>query len=181
MHTAQSPLDLYGFSAIEMVLTVILIMRFEVQDGKPVEGQYHVNATAIWESIPRELNRDVLRFLSAKELGEFKRVCKNAKSNVKSEKGLLFNAVRERLDKIIEECEFESVPNTFKFKVKICIRLGGDLGPVHYFHNTTKRCMQIVQDEDVFKAGADIKFGRNMGTVRVHPYIREVTGELRGE
>ncbi len=41
--------------------------------------------------------------------------------------------------------------------------------------------MQIVQDEDVFKAGADIKIGRNMGTVYVCPYVGEVTGELRGE
>jgi hypothetical protein len=40
--------------------------------------------------------------------------------------------------------------------------------------------MQIVHDEDVFKAGADIEFGRNMGTVNVCPYVGEVTGELRG-
>ncbi len=44
---------------------------------------------------------------------------------------------------------------------------------------TTKRCMQIIHDEDVFKVGAGIKFGRNMGTVHVHPYVMEVTGELR--
>jgi hypothetical protein len=39
--------------------------------------------------------------------------------------------------------------------------------------------MQIVQDEDVFKVGADIKLGRNMGTVHVCPYVREVSGDLR--
>jgi hypothetical protein len=32
----------------------------------------------------------------------------------------------------------------------------------------------------MFKAGAKIKFGRNMGTVHVCPYIGEVTGELWG-
>jgi hypothetical protein len=47
MHTAQSPLDLYSVSAIEIVLVIIPIKRFEVQDVRPVEGQYHVNATAI--------------------------------------------------------------------------------------------------------------------------------------
>ncbi len=34
--------------------------------------------------------------------------------------------------------------------------------------------------KDVFKAGANIRFGRNMGTVHVRPYVGEVTGELRG-
>jgi hypothetical protein len=68
-----------------------------------------------------------------------------------------------------------------KFKVKNCVRLGGALGPVGYVVNTTKRCVQIVQDEDVFKAGANIKFGRNMGTVHVCPYVGEITGELRGK
>ncbi len=48
MHNAQSPLDLYGVIAIEMVNVVIPIKRFEVQDVRPIEGQYHMNATAIW-------------------------------------------------------------------------------------------------------------------------------------
>ena len=104
----------------------------------------------------------------------------NAKSAVESEKGLLFDGIRERLDKINEECGFESVPNAFKFKVKNCVRLGGALGPVGYVVNTTKIRMQIVPGEDLFKAGADIKFGRNMRTVHVCPYVGEVTGELSG-
>jgi hypothetical protein len=128
-----------------------------------------VNVTAIRGLIPRELNGNVLKFLSAKELFGFKRVCNNAKSAIESEKGLLFDAIREQLDKIIEECGSKSAPNTFKFKVKNCVCLGGTLGPVGYVVNTTKSCMQIVQDEDVFKAGANIKFGRNMGSVHVCP------------
>jgi hypothetical protein len=51
--------------------------------------------TAIWGSIPRELNKNILKFLSAKDLVRFKSVCKNAKSAVKSEKGLLFDVIRE--------------------------------------------------------------------------------------
>ncbi len=48
MHTAQSPpLDLYGVSAIKMVLVIIPIKRFEVQDLRLIEGQYHMNETAI--------------------------------------------------------------------------------------------------------------------------------------
>ncbi len=94
---------------------------------------------------------------------------------------LLFDAVREQLDKIIEKCGFESVLNALKFKVENCIRLGGALGPVGYIVNTTKRCVYIVQDEDVLKAGANIKFGSNIGTVHVRPYIGEITGELRGK
>jgi hypothetical protein len=90
--------------------------------------------------IPGELNKNVLKFLSTKELVGFKSVCNNAKSTIKSEKGLLFDAIREQLDKINEECGFESVPNAFKFKVKNCLRLGA-LGPVGYVVNTTKRCV----------------------------------------
>jgi hypothetical protein len=56
MHTAQSPLDLYGVIAIEMVNAIISIKRFEVQDMRPAKDQYHMNVTAIWGSIPRELN-----------------------------------------------------------------------------------------------------------------------------
>ena len=32
----------------------------------------------------------------------------------------------------------------------------------------------------MFKAGADIEIGRNMGTVHVCPYVGEVTRDLRG-
>jgi hypothetical protein len=91
-----------------------------------------VNLTAIWGSIPGELSRNVPQFLSAKELVGFKSVCKNAKSAVESEKGLLFDVI------IIEECGIESIPNAFKFKVKNCMCLGA-LGLVGYVVNTTKK------------------------------------------
>jgi len=110
----------------------------------------------------------------------FKSVCKNAKSAVKSEKGLLFDAIREQLDKIIEECGFESVPNAIQVQGQESHTFR-TLNLVGCVVDTTKRCIQIVQDEDVFKAGADIKIGKNMGTVYVCPYAGEVTGELRGE
>jgi hypothetical protein len=119
---------LYGVNTIEMVVVGIPNKCFEVQDARPVKGQYHVNATAIWKSIPGELNGNVLKFLSTKELVGLKSVCKIAKSAIKSEKGLLFDAIRECLDKIIEKCGFESVPKAFKFKVKNCVLLGGALG-----------------------------------------------------
>jgi hypothetical protein len=64
----------YCVNAIEMVVVIIPIKPFEVQDMRPVKGQYHVNATAIWESLPGELNGNVLKFLSAKELVGFKSV-----------------------------------------------------------------------------------------------------------
>jgi hypothetical protein len=179
MHTAQSPLDLYGVITIEMVNVVIPIKCFEVQDVRPFEGQYHVNATAIWGLIPRELCKNVLKFLSARNWLDSKTFARMLKALEKSEKGLLFDAIREQLDKIIEECGFKSVPNAFKFKVKNCVHLGA-LGLVGYVVNTTKRCMQIVQDEDVFKAEVNIKIGWSMGTVHVCPYVGEVTGDLRG-
>ncbi len=93
---------------------------------------------------------------------------------------MLFDAIREQLGTIIEECGFESVPDALKFKFKNHVRLGGFLSAVSYIVNTTKRCVQIIHNGDMFKARADIKFGRNMGTVHVRPYVGEVTGELRG-
>ena len=102
---------------------VILLRHYGQLDVRPVEGQYHVNTTSIWELIPRELNGNILKFFSAKEVVRFKMGCKNAKSAVESEKGLLFDAIRMRLDMIIDEHGLESVPNAFNFKVKNCIRL----------------------------------------------------------
>jgi hypothetical protein len=87
MRTAQSPLDLYGVIAIETVLIVIPIKRFEVQNVRPVEGQSLVVVTAVWGLISGELNKNVPKFLSAKEWVGFKSVCKNAKSAFESEKG----------------------------------------------------------------------------------------------
>ena len=73
-----------------------------------------------------------------------------------------------------------SVPNAFKFKVKNHIRLGGFPCGVGYIVNTTKRCVRFIHDEDIFKAGVNIKFGGSMGTVHVRPFVGEVTRELRG-
>jgi hypothetical protein len=45
--------------------------------------------------VHREVNGNILMFLSAKDLFRFKSVSKSAKSTVKSEKGLIFNAIGE--------------------------------------------------------------------------------------
>ena len=50
------------------MLVIISLRHFGVPDMRPVEDQYPVNKTAIWESIPRELSGNVLNFLSVKEL-----------------------------------------------------------------------------------------------------------------
>ena len=50
------------------MLVINPLRHFGVPDVRPVEGQYHVNTTAIWESILGELNGNILKFLSAKEL-----------------------------------------------------------------------------------------------------------------
>ena len=128
----------------------------------------------------RGTQQKIPKFLSVQELVGFKIVCKNAKSAAESEKGLLFDAIRVRLNKIIDEHGFESVPNAFKFKVKNRIPLGGFPHVVGYIVNTTKRCVQFIHNEDIFKVGVNIKFSGNMGTVHVCPYVGEVTRELRG-
>ena len=160
------------------MIFIIPLRHFRVPDVRSVEGQFHVNMTVNWEPIPGELNGNVLKFLSAKELAGFKIVCKNAKSAAESEKGLLFDAIRVRLDKIIDEHGFESVPNTFNFKVKNHMRFLGFPRVVSYIVNITKRCVQFILDEDIFKVGVNIESFGNMGTVHACPYIREVTRDL---
>jgi hypothetical protein len=106
-------------------------------------GDWNVESpttTAIWESIPGELNGNILKFFSAKELVRFKMVCKNAKSAVESEKGLLFDAIRARLDMIIDKHGLGSVPNAFNFKVKNHIPLKAFPRVVGYIVKTTQRC-----------------------------------------
>jgi hypothetical protein len=73
-------------------------MYFEVQDVRPVKGQYQVSVTALWKLIPREISGNILKFLGGKELIRFKAVSKSAKSAIKDEKGFLFDAVREQLE-----------------------------------------------------------------------------------
>jgi hypothetical protein len=76
-----------GVNTIEMVAVIIPIKHSEFKDVMPVKGRYHVNVTAIWELIPKELNGNVLKFLSTRELVVLQSVCKNAKSTIESEKG----------------------------------------------------------------------------------------------
>ncbi len=64
---------IYGVNAIDMVAVNIPIKCFEVQDVRPVKGQFHMNITTIWKLIPGEPNGNVLKFLSAKGLIGFKK------------------------------------------------------------------------------------------------------------
>jgi hypothetical protein len=81
------------------------------------EGQYDVGRTAIWLSVPGELNGDILKFLSKKALIGFKSVSKSTKSAVKIEKGKIYTTIGEQLNEIIENCQLRSVPNEHKFRV----------------------------------------------------------------
>jgi hypothetical protein len=107
-------------------------------------------------------------------------VCKNAKSAVESEKGLLFGAIRVRLDMIIDKHGLKSVPNAFNFKVKNRIRLPAFPCVVGYIVKTTQRCVCSFLVEDIFKAGVNIKTVQNLGTVHACPYVGEVTTKFRG-
>jgi hypothetical protein len=71
-------------------------VHFKVQNMRPAKGQYQVSMTEIWESVPGEVNGDILEFLNGKELFQFKAVSKSANSIVESEKGLIFNAIEEQ-------------------------------------------------------------------------------------
>ncbi len=76
---------------------------FEVEDVRLAEGQGQdqMSQAVIWKMLPREINTNVLKFLSGKELGTFKVISKGAESSVKIIKVLLFDAIREQLDDIL--------------------------------------------------------------------------------
>ncbi len=61
------------------------VMYFEVQNMRPIEGQYQVSTMVIWSLVPGELNGNILKFLSKKELIGFKLVSKSTKSAIKGE------------------------------------------------------------------------------------------------
>ncbi len=163
----------YGVMSIDMVAIIIPIECFEVQDMRTVKGHHQ-------EIDPWGTQQKCHKVSQRKGASWIQKYCKNIKSAVKSEKGLLFDAIRERLNKIIQENRFEIVPNAFKFKVKNCVCLCGLPSAVGYVVGTSKKCLQIFHDEDMSKAEVNIKFGRNMGIVHVCQNVREVTGELRG-
>jgi hypothetical protein len=91
---------------------------------RPDEGQYHVNVAAIWLLVPGELNGNILKLFSGKELIGFKSVSMSAKRAIKSEKGLIFNTIRKQLEEIIKEGQFRSVHDEHKFKVKNQVKCG---------------------------------------------------------
>jgi hypothetical protein len=99
-------------------------MYFEVQNLRPDNSQYDVSVTGMWLSVPGELNENVLKFLSGKELIRFKSVSKSAKSAYESKRGKIFNRIGEQLDKIIKDRQLRSVPNENKFKVKNWLKFG---------------------------------------------------------
>jgi hypothetical protein len=146
---------------------------FKVQNVRPAQGQYQVSSTAIWELVTREVNGNILRFLSKKELFRFKAVSKSIKSIVKSEKELVFNAIWEQLGEVIKDQKLRSVPNKHKFKLKNRVKIQGQWGITGYVVRTTKSDASLICEEDVFKTDVIIWIGKTPWIVHVCPYIGE--------
>ncbi len=110
---------------------------------RPVKRQYDMSTMTIWLLVPGELNGNILKLLSRKELIGIKSASKSTKSTIKSEKGKIFNKIGEQLKKIIKEGQFKSVPNKHKFKVQNWVKFGPQ-DEVGYIVKTTKKHMFVV-------------------------------------
>jgi hypothetical protein len=82
---------------------------FEVKDVRPDENQGQANSVAIFGSrcpggvsIPKELNQNILQFLTGKDLLRFARVSPVIHRVVKMNTALLFDAIRERINEFVD-------------------------------------------------------------------------------
>ncbi len=123
-----------------------------------------MSATVNWLPVPGDLNGNILKFLSGKELIGFKSVSKSTKSAVENEKGKIFDKIGNRLNKIIEDHQLRSVPNEHKFKIKNQVKFGPQ-DEVGYIVKTTKKHVFVVFDGDAFKVGVDIERAKNFGYI----------------
>jgi hypothetical protein len=134
---------------------------------------------AIWELVPREIYGNILKFLSGKDLTGFKAVSKSNKSAIKSEKGLIFDAIREQLKEIIMDHQLRSVPNKQKLKLKNQVRNQGHWSKTGYVVKTANKFLCIICDGGVFKVEANIEKARRLGLEHVRPYVSEVEENMQ--
>ncbi len=109
---------------------------FEVKDIRPGEEEMQCITDEIFVStaggisIPKELNRNILQFLTGKDLLRFAMVSKKAKMIVNHCHALINDATHERIKDLLDElniapCRRREQVNEHKFKVGNCLRVHG--------------------------------------------------------
>ena len=130
---------------------------FEIEDVRPDENQGQENSAAIFEtrtpggiSIPKELNQNILQFLTGKDLLRFARVSLVIHRVVKMSKTLLFDAIRERIDEFADPNRGRQV-NLQRFRKFNRVRIDGNGGWINgYCVRVTPKHVNFVRSHKIF-------------------------------
>jgi hypothetical protein len=155
---------------------------FEVEDVRPDENQGQANSVAILGSrtpggvsIPKELNQNILQFLTGKDLLRFARVSPVIHRVVKMNKALLFDAIHERIDELADVNRGRQV-NLQRFRKFNRVRIDGNGNWIDgYCVRVTPKHVYFVCLHKIFDRDPTVERVRSAwGVVHVRPYIRNV-------
>jgi len=142
---------------------------FEVEDVRPHESEGQANLVIFvlrGISIPGELNQNILKFLTGKDLLRVAKVSKTVERVIRKCKALLFDAIHEQIDEFVDQNGRQQV-NLHGFKKKNCVRVCGI--------NVTPKYVYFVRLKKIFERHPDIVRVKNTGgVVHMHPYIGNV-------
>jgi hypothetical protein len=163
---------------------------FEIEDVRPDEDQGQANSVAIFGSrrsrtpggisIPRELNQNILQFLTGRDLLRFARVSLAIHRVIKMNKALLFDAIRERIDEFADPNGGRQV-NLQRFRKFNRVRIDGNGGWIDgYCVRVTPKHVYFVRTHRIFDRDPTVERVRSAwGVVHVRPYIGNVVEVVR--
>ena len=153
---------------------------FEVEDIRPGEDEMQCIkdkiflSTAGGISIPKELNRNILQFLTGKDLLRFVMVSKKAKMIVEHCHVLMYDAIHERIEDLLDELNIvlrrrRDQVNEHKFKVGNCLQVHGVFNG--YCVRVTPKFVFYVSKPDIFRRHPFIhRVGNDDGVMHARPY-----------
>ena len=128
-------------------------------------------------SIPKELNRNILQFLTGKELLRFAMVSKKADMIVKHCHALMYDAIHEQLRDLVDELNIDRgrrhvvQVNEHKFKAGNCLRVHGGGGDNGYCVRVTPKFVFFVIKPDIFNHHPFIhRVGNDDGVMHARQY-----------
>ena len=156
--------------------------HFEVEDVRPSEDELEwisdkiFVSTAGGISIPKELNRNILQFLTGKDLLRFEMVSKKAEMIVEYCHALTYDALHERIGNLLNELNINwsrrhVQVNEHKFKAGNRVHIHGQGGVNGYCVRVTPKYVFYVCEIDIFKHRPTIhRVGNDDGVAHVRPY-----------
>ena len=159
---------------------------FEVEDVRPDENQGQASSPAIFGStpggvsIPRELNQNILQFLTGRDLLRVAKVSSVVYRFIKRNRALLFDAIRDQIDEFVDPNGGRQV-NLQRFRMFNRVRIDGNGGWIDgYCVRVTPKHVYFVRSHKIFDRDPTIETVRSAwGVVHVCPYIGNVVEVVR--